>query len=143
LYLYFVGLKCPLLFTITCKFVTQTLMLHKRNNITTSIYHSRTRTEFPFLGGNIKLLTYFRPGLHFSEGCGLLGCNGMQSVCRLSPSGILLGLFLDPEDGGHVPPKRHPLSEIHGFSNQKTVPFIVTAVRSELHSSVYVLYSIS
>jgi hypothetical protein len=57
--------------------------------------------------------------------------------------GILLGLFLDPDDGGHVPQKRHPLSELHGFSNKKTALSIVIAVRSELHSNVYILYSIS
>jgi hypothetical protein len=66
--LFFVGAKLSLLFINTCKFVTQALTRHKRNNITTSIYHSRTRTEFPFLRGDIILLTYLRSGLHFSEG---------------------------------------------------------------------------
>jgi hypothetical protein len=43
---------------------------------------------------------------------------------------FLHGLFVDPEDGGDVTPKRPTFSELYCVRAQKTMHFIITAVRT-------------
>jgi hypothetical protein len=53
----------------------------------------------------------------------------VKAGSKLSQAGFLLGLFLNPEDGGDVPPKRRlTFNRLNGVISQKIVLFITTAV---------------
>jgi hypothetical protein len=52
-----------------------------------------------------------------------------SAVVSLFPADFLLGLFFEPKDGGHVPPKRHlTFNGLHGVISQMIEHFITTAV---------------